>query len=436
MSATAARPSVAADFPEKMSNIFEPKRYKVYYGGRGGGKSWGVARHLVIRGARSPIRVLCIREYMNSIRDSVHRLITDQIEAMGLSGFYEIQQNSIKGRNGTEFIFEGLRNNATRIKSYEGIDVAWAEEAHSITKTSWDVLIPTIRKPGSEIIVTLNPDLADDNTYQRFVLNPPKEAFVTKINWSDNPWFPEVLKMELEDLKEKDFDAYLNVWEGHPRQILDGAVYANELRKATEFGRIMKVPYDETVAVHTFWDLGWADSTAIWFAQKVGFEYHIIDYLQDSQKSINDYLRLLAAKGYTYGTDWLPHDAKAKSLGTGRSIEEIMRASGRTVRIVPRLSLYDGINAARTVFSNCYFDAEKCADGLHCLRHYRYEIAPGTNYYSKNPVHDWASHGADGFRYLAIAMREKQVRQEQEAKAKKDKPFGFMSGVSSGWMGS
>lgn len=397
---------IKAEFPEKLGCLFTPSRYKVLWGGRGGAKSWAVARALLIQGMENPLRVLCCREFQGSIRDSVHKLLTDQIYALGFDAFYRIEQASIKGSNGTEFFFEGLKHNAAKVKSFEGINRAWVEEAQAVSKTSWDVLIPTVRQDDSEIWITFNPELETDDTYQRFVVNPPEAAIVQKVNWSDNPWFPEVLRLEMESLKKRDPDSYLNVWEGHCRQALEGAVYANELRNATEQGRITRVPYDPTKPVHTSWDLGWSDNTSIWFGQIIGFEYRLIDFYQNSQKTINHYLEVLQARKYIYGTDYLPHDARAKQLGTGRSIEELMRSAGRTVRVVPQLGVNDGINAARTIFANCWFDAERCADGIQCLRHYRYEPDLDSGTLSRKPLHDWASHGADSFRYMAVSLKE------------------------------
>jgi phage terminase large subunit len=396
-----------ADFPDALQFLFEPARYKVLWGGRGGAKSWGAGRALLLQGLQQPIRVLCAREFQNSISDSVHKLLSDQIQAMCLGGFYTVKNAAIEGANGTEFSFAGLRHNVNKIKSFEGVDRVWVEEAQTVSKNSWEVLIPTIRKDSSEIWVTFNPELATDETYKRFVLNPPPNAIVRKINYTDNPWFPAVLEQERKTLQANDPDAYLNVWEGNPRETLDGAIYANEIRKATQEGRITRVPYDATKPVHTFWDLGWADNTSIWFAQAVGFEYRVIDFLQDSQKTVAHYVSELQARGYVYGVDYLPHDAQAKSLaGAGRSIEQLMRAAGRTVRIVPRMSVADGINAARTIFGNCWFDEAKCSDGLQALRHYRYEVDEITGQFSRNPLHDAASHAADAFRYLAVSLKE------------------------------
>lgn len=398
---------MAIEFPDKLQCLFEPARYKVLYGGRGGAKSWGVARALLIQAAAKPLRILCAREFQNSISESVHALLSDQINALGLGGFYQIQNTTIKGANGSEFYFAGLRHNITKIKSFEGVDIVWCEEAQTISKSSWDTLIPTIRKEGSEIWLTFNPSLETDETYQRFVLHPPKGAIVQRLNWSDNPWFPQVLRAEKDELKERDPDAYLTVWEGHCRQTLDGAIYANEIRTATEEGRFTRVPYEASKPVHTFWDLGRADKTAIWFAQVVGFEFRIIDYYESQGHALGHYLKHLQSKPYVYGDTWLPHDAENELLASERTIAQQARAAGFTVRITPRISVADGINAARTLFGKCYFDAEKCADGLQCLRNYRYDVDPDSGQFSKHPLHDWASHGADAFRYLAVALAER-----------------------------
>jgi phage terminase large subunit len=351
--------------------------------------------------------VLCAREFQNSINESVHHLLQAQIEALGLQAFYEIQNNAIKGANGSEFVFSGIKNNPTKIKSYEGVDRVWVEEAQSVSKSSWEVLIPTIRKEGSEIWLTFNPELATDETYRRFVIDPPDDAVVAKVNWSDNPWFSKTtLPKERDELKRKDPDAYQNIWEGNCRVALEGAIYARELRQAQEDGRIRSVPYDASKQVHTFWDLGWADNTSVWFAQNVNNELRLIDYYSNNQLPIQHYVGVVQNKGYLYGIDWLPHDARAKEVGSGRSVEEIMLAAGRKVQIVSKLSITDGINAARTVFNRCYFDEQKCADGLQALRHYRYDVDPDTKEFSLKPLHDYSSHAADAFRYFAVSITE------------------------------
>lgn len=400
---------VNAEFPEKLACLFDPPhmRFRVLFGGRGGAKSWGVARALLIKGAQTPIRVLCAREFQTSIKDSVHKLLGDQIEALGLSTFYEITQAQIRGKNGSEFNFVGLKNNVANVKSYEGVDVCWVEEAQTVSRHSWNVLIPTIRKEKSEIWITFNPELETDETYQRFVIHAPDNAIVQKVNWSDNPWFPETLKLEKDALKHRDPAAYNVVWEGLCKQTVDGAIFAREMQMAELEGRIMRVPYDATKPVHAIFDLGWSDATAIWFLQFVGMETRLIRYIEGSQKTISEYLATMQSFGYIYDTLWLPHDAENKTLAAnGRSIEEIVRAAGYKTRIIPRTPVADSINAARTIFRSCYFDRENCHEGLQCLRHYRYEVDPETGQFSRNPLHDHYSHGADAFRMIGLMVNE------------------------------
>ena len=403
------------EFPEKLSVLFDSARYKVLYGGRGGAKSWGIARALLIIGARKTTRILCAREFQTSIKDSVHKLLSDQIVSMGLTEFYEITQNSIRGKNGTEFSFVGLKNNVANIKSYEGCDICWVEEAQTTSKLSWNVLIPTIRKEGSEIWISFNPELETDETYQRFIVNQPENCIVQRVNWSDNPWFPETLRLEKDSLFNRDREAYNTVWEGVCRQTVDGAIFAKEMQQAEFEQRITRVPYDATKPVLAIFDIGWADATAIWFVQFIGMETRLIRYYETTQTTISQILAKMQTFGYVYDTLYLPHDARNKTLAAnGRSIEEIVRAAGFNVRIIDRVPIADSINAARTIFSKCYFDRENTHEGLQCLRHYRYDVNPETGNFSQKPLHDNYSHGADAFKYLSLMINEpKQVKKKQ-----------------------
>jgi phage terminase large subunit len=230
----AERDAQPVQFPRKLAFLFRPARYKVAHGGRGGAKSWNFARALILRAYSQDTRILCAREFQNSIGDSVHKLLSDQIWNMGLAPFFTITQNSIKcnlreGRS--EFLFAGIRNNVTKIKSMEGIDIVWVEEAEKVSSESWEVLIPTIRKPGSEIWVSFNPASEDDPTYKRFVVNPPDGAVVVQINWRDNKWFPEELRKEKDYLARVDWDAYLHVWEGYCRNLSDAQVLKGKVKQ-------------------------------------------------------------------------------------------------------------------------------------------------------------------------------------------------------------
>jgi len=421
-----------AQFPAKLECLFNPKnsRYRVLYGGRGGAKSWGVARALLIKGAQAPLRILCAREFQTSIKDSVHKLLCDQIVDMGLAGFYEITEKSIKGKNGTEFFFVGLRNNVVNVKSIEGVDVCWVEESQTVSRNSWNVLIPTIRKEQSEIWVTFNPELETDETYQRFVANPPANAIVQKINWSDNPWFPDTLKDEMLALKSRDPAAHRIVWEGFCRMTVDGAIFGKEMQMAELDNRITNVPYDASKPVHAVFDLGWADMTSVWFVQFIGMETRLIRYIEVNQTTMTDILAKMQTFGYLYDTLWLPHDAQNKTLASsGRSIEDIVRAAGYKTKVLERVPVVDSINAARTIFRSCYFDRDNCAEGLQCLRHYRYEVDSETGQFSKTPLHDHYSHGADAFRYIGLMVNEPRGRQRQ-----KSVPQNY--GGAHSWMGN
>lgn len=420
---------IDAQFPDKVQFLFEPHRYKILYGGRGGAKSWTVARALLILGTQRALRILCARETQKSIADSVHHLLETQIRELKLGEFYRVEKGRILGVNGTEFIFAGLKHNINNIKSVEACDIVWVEEAQGVSKGSWEVLIPTIRKEGSEIWATWNPDLEADDTYQRFVVRKPPGAVVVKIGWQDNPWFPAVLATERDHLKETDEDAYQHVWEGCCISVLEGAVYANELRAVDKEGRATRVPYDATRPVHTFWDLGYGDNTSIWFVQSFPFEFRVIDCLQNTRKALAYYLKELQSRPYVYGTHHLPWDGGAKALGTGKSIEELMRSAGLTVRLVPKLSVADGINAARTIFPQCWFDAEKCADGLQALRHYRYGVVKTLGVPTREPLHDEHSHFADAFRYLGVGIKppvreEPQPERRLTSRSANYSPFG------------
>jgi phage terminase large subunit len=395
------------EFPEKLSILFDPARYKVLYGGRGGAKSWGIARALLIIAAMQPTRILCAREFQTSIKDSVHKLLSDQIYAMELDAHFEITQNSIRGKNGSEFAFVGLKNNIANVKSYEGVDICWVEEANTTSKLSWSVLIPTIRKEKSEIWVSFNPELETDETYQRFVANPPSDCLIAKVNWQDNPWFPETLRLEKDALFVRDRESYNTVWEGMCRQTVDGAIFAKEMQQAEFDGRITRVPYDATKPVLAIFDIGWSDATAVWFLQFVGMETRLIRYYETNQTTMSDILAKMQTFGYVYDTLYLPHDAQNKTLAAnGRSIEDIVRTAGFNVRIIDRVPIADSINAARTIFSKCYFDRENCYEGLQCLRHYRYDTDPETGAFSRKPLHDNFSHGADAFRYIGLMINE------------------------------
>jgi phage terminase large subunit len=354
-----------------------------------------------------PLRILCAREVMRTIADSVHRLLSDQIVALGLSDFFTVQDASITHVDGAEFLFAGLRAlDAAKIKSYEGVDIAWVEEGQAVTKKSWDILIPTIRADSSEIWVTFNPELDTDDTYQRFVVTPPPNAWVQKVTWLDNPWFPAVLEAERLHLQRTDPTSYRNVWEGECRTVVEGAIYAREVMAMIEGRRVRAVPYDPFLPVHTIWDLGWNDQTSILFVQRLHSEVRLIDYEEESFLRFDEWAKRLHDKPYTYGSHWLPHDGDNKTqAGGGKSAKQILTPLLRTTpRIIKRpANKEEPIRAARMLFPRVYMDDEKCVRLLHCLKRYRRGVPESTGE-PGHPVHDEHSHAADGFGGLALIV--------------------------------
>lgn len=391
-----------AEFPAKLEFLFKPARYKVAHGGRGSGKSWGFARALLIQGAASPLRILCTREVQKSIKDSVHKLLCDQIQALGLGAFYEVLENEIRGKNGTEFTFAGLASHTIEsIKSYEGVDRVWIEEGQVVKKRSWDVLIPTIRKPGSEIWLTYNPELETDETHQRFAVDPPDDAVVVQVNYSDNPWFPAELESERLHSKKTNPKDYDWIWEGKCKPAVAGAIYYDEVAKAEEEKRICRVPYDPMLKVHVVFDLGWNDAMAISLVQKHASEIRIIEYIEDSHKTLDYYSSLLKEKKMNWGKVYLPHDGRHKDFKTGKSAEEIMQAFQWDVEITPNMSIEDGIRMTRMTFARIIVDKVKCERLIQCAKRYRRSINQQTQEPGA-PLHDEWSHGADNLRYIAV----------------------------------
>jgi phage terminase large subunit len=201
-------------------------RYKVYYGGRGAAKSWSFARALTLKAIREKCRIGCFRELQNSIKDSVHQLIREQIDMMGLSRLFEVTDKQIRClTTGSDFIFKGLRSNVTEIKSTEGVKYAWVEEAQLVSKDSWEILTPTIRAPDSEIWISFNPIDEEDPTYKKFVLQFPDGTLRVKVGYEDNPFMTLALERERRWLQKSDPDAYEHVWGGNVRRLSDSVIF-------------------------------------------------------------------------------------------------------------------------------------------------------------------------------------------------------------------
>lgn len=358
------------------------------------------------------MRVLCTREVQKSIAQSVHQLLKDQIQALGLGSFYEVLATEIRGKNGTLFLFSGLSDQtAESLKSYEGVSVCWCEEAQSISKRSWEILIPTIRKDASEIWVSFNPQLESDETFRRFVAEQPPGCISIEMNYGDNKRFPSVLETErqhaLLTMREED---YAHIWEGKCKPAVEGAIYFTNMSQAIAAGRIREVPHDSSLKTHVVFDLGMSDAMTLILVQKVASEIRVIHYIEGSQRILADYSAELRGlklddQPMNWGTVWLPHDGFHTRHQTGKDDATILRGMGWTVQPVPNTSVNTGIDRAREVFPRVYFNKTRTARLIECLKRYRWNISQKTGE-AAHPLHDEFSHGADAFRYLALVADE------------------------------
>jgi phage terminase large subunit len=351
-------------------------------------------------------QILAGREFMNSLSDSSFEEIKGAIQSVDwLNAYYEIGENYIRSRDKRiYYTFAGLRRNLDSIKSKARVILAWIDEAETVSEQAWMKLLPTVREDDSEIWVTWNPESKESATHKRFRENPPENAKIVEMNWRDNPWFPDVLEQERRSDEKSRSDTYDHIWEGDFLIHVDGAYYAREIKSIKD--QICRVPYDPNASVITAWDLGLDDATAIWFAQYVGKEIHIIDYYEASGNGLDHYVSILREKGYNYEQHILPHDVKVKELGTGKSRLEVLSNMGlNNIKVCPMLSIEDGIQQVRAMIHRCWFDIEKTERGLECLRQYRRDWDDNLKSWRGRPLHDWTSHASDAFRYLAVGYQ-------------------------------
>ena len=406
---------VPSKFKPLYTHLQNNKLFYVYHGGRGGGKSWEIADFLLIEGAKQKHRILCCREVQKSIKQSVHKLLSDRIAALGLGRFYEILDTEIRGINGTEFSFAGLLSHTVEsVKSFEGATITWIEEAQTVSSFSLSILIPTVvRTSNPMVIMSMNPKLPSDAVYSEYVLTNRPDTIVVQINYTDNKECPAELIALAEQMKADDYDQYEHIWLGKPKEIADGAIYKSEFEQIKRENRICKVPHDPNLQVYTSWDLGILDPTAIWFYQIYGKEVRVIDHYEANNEPLAHYARILDEKaqqfGYRYEKHFAPHDIAARDLSSGVSREQTMATLGYRMTKGARLGVEDRIEAARQFLKNCWFDAEKCKHGIRALQNYRREFNDKLDQFKATPVHDWASHSSDAFGEGALNINKMQA---------------------------
>lgn len=352
--------------------------------------------------------ILCGRQFMNSLADSSFDEIRAAIRSEPwLDEAFEIGDKFIRTKSKRiSYAFTGLDRNIDSVKSKARILLCWVDEAEPVTDEAWTKLIPTLREEDSELWTTWNPESKRSPTHKRFRLGvPDPRVKIVEINWRDNPWFPAVLERARQrDMRDRP-EQYNHIWEGDFAEVFEGAYYVRELIDAKDQGRIRSVAVEPSLPVHTAWDLGIGDSTALWCFQLVGREARFVNHYEANGKALGHYAEWLASNGY-HGDDWVPHDAKVRELGTGLTRVETLTKLKRKPRLVPDHKVEDGINAVREVLPRCWFDQANCEDGLDALRQYRTEFDDKGNTFKDKPLHDWTSHSADAFRYFAMAYRE------------------------------
>lgn len=410
--------------------MFEPHRYKAFYGGRGSAKSHSFATALVLMAAQKPMRIVCAREIQKSLRESVKQLIEDKIDALGLGHLFDQQEAVTIGRNGSRFIYMGMWRNPDAAKSLEGADVFWGEEASAFSARSLRIIRPTMRKPGSELWFSWNPEFDHDPVDKLFrgEAGAPKDSLIKEVSWRDNPWFADT---PLQDEMEGDYAAdpamAEHVWGGGYVTAIDGAYFSQQLQQARADGRITTLAPDPILRKRAFWDLGRRDSTAIWIAQFVDREIRWLDYIEGQGQQLSYYIEELRTRGHGTALCVLPHDGSHETLTAPGSAYEQLVAAGFEAEVIKNQgtgAAMRRIEAARRLFPRMLFDADATREGVKVLGAY-HERRDEKRNAGLGPEHYWASHGADAFGLGCVAYEEPQAKRE---------PKKRYAGAG-GWMG-
>lgn len=410
------------EIPEKINEIFQGEaRYRCAYGGRGSGKTQSFATALIVKAydlaycQNKTGSILCAREIMRSLKDSSISELKFAIERLGLQEYFLTGDQSIKTANQKiVFVFQGLRHNIESIKSMSNVHVCWIDEAESISEQSWINLIPTIRAEDSEIWVTWNPKYENSATDNRFIKNAAafKKLKIVKVNYYDNPWFPQVLEDERKNDEASNRSDYAHIWLGDYITDIKGAYFLNEMSKAKEEGRITHVPRDEIKPVYAFFDIGGtgrrADATSIWIAQFIDKEIRLIDYYEVCSQPLSSHINWLIHRKYENARIVLPHDGVTHDRVYNVSFETEFIRAGFKVEVVKNQgagAAVGRIQAARKWFSRCWFDVTRTATGLKALEWYHEKWDERRNT-GLGVDHDWSSHAADAFGLMAIYYKE------------------------------
>lgn len=397
------------------------------YGGRGSAKTRTFAIMACVWGMRWAEAghhgiILCGRQYMNSLDDSSLEEIKGAIRLYPfLQDYYDVGEKYVRTKNGRiEFKFTGLDRNIDSVKSKSKILLCWVDEAETVQETAWVKLIPTIREEGSELWVTWNPERKGSATDKRFRQTKDPRFKVIELNWRDNPKFPEKLNRERERDKENNPDQYDHIWEGDYKNAIEGAYFAKHILKAKEQNRICKLDRDPLFVNRVFVDIGGtgakADAFVMWVCQFISKEIRVFNYYEAVGQPAEAHFNWLRENDYTPSNTqvWLPHDGRTKDKVNNVSYESAFQQVGYKVTVIPNQgagAAKQRIEAVRRLFPIIYIDSVKCSAGIDALSWY-HEKRDETRDIGLGPNHDWASHGADAFGYMAISHKEEKPRKQ------------------------
>ncbi len=404
---------------EVFEPLLYPARYKGAWGGRGSGKSHFFGEMLVDDAIRNlGLRSVCIREVQKTLKQSSKKLIEDKIISLklGESNGFKVFREVIETPGDGLILFQGMQDHtADSIKSLEGFDRAWVEEAQTLSHTSLKLLRPTIRAEGSELWFSWNPRRKTDPVDVLLRQGKkPTNSIVVNANWSHNPWFPQVLEQERLDGLENEAEEYDHTWDGGYAKVTKGAYFATHLLKAKAEGRIGKVAADPLMTIRLFVDIGGtgakADAFTIWAAQFIGKEIRVLDYYEAQGQPIGTHLAWLRGNGYTpdKAQIWLPHDGGTNDRVYDVSYESALEAADYTVTVIPNQgkgAAMARVEEVRRLFPRMWFDEKKCGPGIEALGWY-HEKKDEIRNIGLGPEHDWASHGADAFGLMCVAHEE------------------------------
>lgn len=389
---------------------------------RRGGKDKVCWNYIIKEACRVPAQYY----YFAPSYEQGRKIIWDNIDNNGFKMIHHVPKELLKRIDNTRMQIELQSDGGTSLIQVIGTDkvdsvvgtnprIAVFTEYSLQNPQAWDLIAPIMLGNGGTAIFNFTPR-GENHAYDllEYAKSRPHEWYVSVLGVDDTKVMDaNALESEKARLfsKYKDNALFLQEYYCSFDAPIQGSYYGTWLEEAMRENRITNVPYETSIPVDTYWDLGIGDSTAIWFAQNVGLEVRFIDYYETTGESLHHYAKVLQDKGYKYGRHVAPHDIRVRELGTGKSRLEVARSLGVDFDIAPQLSLEEGIDAVRHLFPRCWFDREKTKKGVNALKSYHKEYDETNQVYRDRPKHDWASHGSDSFRMWGVSHQTRTIQE-------------------------